>query len=90
MARMRAQSLPDRLSALERRHRREVNAAYERGWSEGWDACLSRVSHDGLEKVLGREWLLPPNTLALSAPDPGAADDVDQQRDREQDQNDRE
>ena len=32
-----------------------VNEAYERGWSEGWSACLSPVEELGLEAVLTRE-----------------------------------
>lgn len=35
--------------------RHPVNDAYERGWREGWAACLSRVEEFGLEAVLQRE-----------------------------------
>jgi hypothetical protein len=35
--------------------RHPVNDAYERGWREGWAACLSRVEELGLEVVLKRE-----------------------------------
>jgi hypothetical protein len=32
-----------------------VNEAYERGFSEGWSGCLSRIEELGLEEVLKRE-----------------------------------
>ena len=32
-----------------------ANRAYERGWSEGWNACLARVQERGLEAVLELE-----------------------------------
>jgi hypothetical protein len=35
--------------------RHPVNDAYERGWREGWAACLSRVEELGLEAALKRE-----------------------------------
>lgn len=35
-----------------------VNEAFERGWAEGWAACLSRVQELGLEAVLETERLV--------------------------------
>ncbi|HEX5983697.1 MAG TPA: hypothetical protein VFY69_05755 [Solirubrobacterales bacterium] len=32
-----------------------ANRAYERGWSEGWNACLAVVQERGLEAVLEME-----------------------------------
>ena len=42
-----------------------VNAAYERGWTEGWEACLARVLEDGLESVMEREGYVTPSPLSI-------------------------
>ena len=57
-----------------------VNEAYERGWSEGWSACLARVEELGLGAVLERERAIyrrcgfpTPLTLCFEAAVPGPA-----------------
>lgn len=43
-----------------------VNVAYERGWQEGWSACLARVEELGLEEVRRNEKILgAPGQLPL-------------------------
>ena len=53
-----------------------ANRAYERGWSEGWNACLARVQERGLDAVLKMEMEQSPvaqMALALPAPDKASA-----------------
>lgn len=45
----------ERVPSLERRHRREVTAAFELGWQDGWLSCLRRIDELGLDEVLRRE-----------------------------------
>ena len=62
--------------------RHPVNDAYERGWREGWAACLSRVEELGLEAVLERERDIyerfgsgTPLTLCFEKPASGEAEE---------------
>lgn len=46
---------PEALPSIERRHRREISAAFELGWQDGWLSCLYRIDELGIEEVLRRE-----------------------------------
>lgn len=52
------------------KHGRAVTAAYDLGWSEGWNAALARVQELGIDEVLAREAAMKPEPdeqLALAA-----------------------
>jgi hypothetical protein len=50
--------------------RRDASELYERGWREGWHACLAKVQDEGIDQVLVSERRLDdPTQLLIPIPE---------------------
>ena len=63
--------------AIQRQRTQAISGVYERGWQEGWTACLAAIQRDGLATVLGRDAALcAPAQLALGMLSPTEYEDL--------------